>query len=259
RTVYVSVAQVCTPILHYTPIFVIMLTDDMLKRKTLVPNVKDDDIYEMKSKKKYKDFKNLAGGHNRVVSMVKNIDQITSAVLESIIEIDQLNELQGWVREENNLSSISLETKQQLQRLIDENNQLHTQLNELKLASSPISEKIGNYTYDEILFTLKKKSLEIDESMLRIYGLNHENPTLLYLFEKNDLLLMHGIPTLTNDPLHSLLMTELVPTLRILNLIEKVITQKLGSHSFTSWALNDSGRTFLGKFQGGFMNTSGQL
>lgn len=237
------------------PIFVIVLTDQMLKIKSLASNVKDEDVYEKKNIKKYRDFKKMAAGHNRVVSMVENIDQIKSSVLGSINEIIQLNDLKGWIREENN---ISFETRQQLQRLTDENHRLYAQINELKKAPT-FPEKIGEFTYDEILYALTNKSVPFGEFERERYNLDFENPTLLSLFLEDELLLIEGIPTLTSNSFHHLLIANLVPTLRSLNMIEKITTNKIGSYTFTSWTLNENGRTFLVKIKVGAIDISGHL
>lgn len=238
------------------PIFVIQLTNNMLKIKSLGPSLKDADVYEQKNKNKYRDFKSLVAGHNRVVAYVDNTDQIKSEVLGSINEIIHLNDLKGWVREER---TFEYETNRKMQHLTDENNRLYAEISMLK-QNSLASEKIGNFTFDEIIRTLDSQRLEMDPSMWRLYDLRYqENPTFLELFRDCQRLLLNGIPTLTGLPVHRLLLGEFIPTLQTLNLVELVTTQKVGSSVLKSWILNSNGQTFLGKLKLQSMNIPGQF
>ena len=63
------------------PLFVLILSDDMLLRKKLAtsnPQMRDEDIYETKSKNKklHKEFLKHVSGNKRIVKFIDNVDQL---------------------------------------------------------------------------------------------------------------------------------------------------------------------------------------
>lgn len=244
------------------PIFALVLTDDMLKVKSLGQNVRDEDVYEKINHEKYMEFKEYVAGHNRVVSMIKNIDQIKAAVFGSINEIERFNRLKGWIREDDaSLVKNNDKLEQKRKDLIDTNKQLMTRIKELEQLSTS-SLKIGEYTYDEILNALTSKCVQLDEEFLN--QMDHEmtmNPTLLQLLLQNVLSLLNGIPTGTKDSVSQLLLDNLIPVLLSLDMVElkDIELINLGPFKFKKWTLNKNGRTFIGKIQVGTIDVSGHV
>lgn len=240
------------------PIFVILLTDNMLKLKSLGPSLKDADVFEQKNKKKYKDFKNLVAGHNRVVAMVDNTDQIKSEVLGAINEIIHLNDLKGWVREDSNQTNEELERT--LIETYSENKRLLTRIEELEQFIPPL--KIGQFTPDEILHALTNNYVPLNDLETNQQDTIQESQNFLSLLLNNEFRLLNGITIGSTDELNLLLIKHLIPVLRSLDMVEiKVMDSivKLGPFRFKQWVLNENGRTFVGKIQVGAIDISGYL
>jgi hypothetical protein len=240
------------------PIFVIQLTDNMLKIKSLGPSLKDADVYEQKNKNKYKDFKSLVAGHNRVVAYVDNTDQIKSEVLGSINEIIHLNDLKGWVREDSNQANEELERA--LIETYSENKRLLTRIEELEQFVSPL--KIGQFTPYEILHALTNNYVPLNDLEMDQQDTIQESQNFLNLLLNNEFRLLNGIPVGSTDELSLLLLKHLIPVLRSLDMVEiKAMDSvvKLGPFRFKQWVLNENGRTFVGKIQVGAIDISGYL
>ncbi|WP_214846349.1 DUF4062 domain-containing protein [Exiguobacterium sp. S90] len=244
------------------PIFAIVLTDDMLKIKSLSPNVRDEDVYEQRNNEKYLEFKNFVAGHNRVVAMVKNLDQIKIAVFGAINDIERHTDLKGWIREEDALLMKNDDKiDQEIKDLNNTNKQLLTRIKELEQLSIS-SLKIGEFTYDEILRALTNRYVELDEDFLS--QMDHDinmNPTLLQLLLKNELALLEGIYTEIKDPVGKLLVDNLIPVLLSLDMVELIDIEMISvvPFKYKKWALNKNGLTFIGKVHVGTIDVSGHV
>jgi len=244
------------------PIFALVLTNEMLKVKSLAPNVRDEDVYEIMNQEKYQEFKEYVAGPNRVVSMVKNIDQIKAAVFGSINDIERFNDLKGWIREENAILIQNNEIlKQELKDKEDTNKRLQSRIKELEQVSVP-SLKIGQFTPQEIIYALKNKYVQLNEDETTSDEVVQEKQTFLDLLLENEFRLLRGIYVGSEEELDLLLIKQLIPVLSSLDMIELKkmdLDFKMPLLVMKKWTLNENGRTFVGKIHVGAIDISEQL
>lgn len=111
------------------PVFSVILSEDFLNNKTQ----KDGTAIEHQNKYLYDEFKNLV-----MKKMIKSVDDckdIKLAIFESISELKEENDFEGWTRGISNSTYTNL--TEQNASLIKENNELKEQLKQ-----SPIAKRI---------------------------------------------------------------------------------------------------------------------
>lgn len=111
------------------PVFAVILSEDFLNNKTQ----KDGTAIEHQNKYLYDEFKNLV-----MKKMIKSVDDckdIKLAIFESISELKEENDFEGWTRGISNSTYTNL--TEQNASLIKENNELKEQLKQ-----SPIAKRI---------------------------------------------------------------------------------------------------------------------
>lgn len=118
------------------PVFAVILSEDFLNKKAKA----DDTVMEHENKFLYNEFKDLV-----MKKMIKSVDDckdIKLAIFESIVELKEENDFEGWTRGISNSTYTNL--TEQNASLMKENTELKEQLKQ-----SPIAQKIieDNDTY----------------------------------------------------------------------------------------------------------------
>lgn len=111
------------------PIFAVSLSEDFLSKKAIA----DSAVIEHENKYLYDEFKTLV--MKKMIKIVDDCKDIKLAIYESISELKEENDFEGWTRGISNSTYTNL--TEQNASLIKENNELKKQLKQ-----SPIAQKI---------------------------------------------------------------------------------------------------------------------
>lgn len=196
------------------PVFAIVLEDSFLFTKAATKG--KDAIFEKDNLDKYDAFKELI--KTNLVKFVKNIDQIAINIHSQLNDIlnDTEYNLIGWIRNtsENNIA-----------QLLKENLTLKQKLNFLKTqAISSNIEKLGNYSFDELVNLFKNKIFTIDaKKLLRIK--NGGTITALNLFILYYDYFVTGVPNNLFSNEYSYLYNFIIPYFVSFQLLDKKNTK----------------------------------
>lgn len=245
------------------PLFVLVLSDDMLLRKKLAtsnPQMRDEDIYETKPKNKklHKEFLKHVSGNKRIVKFIDNVDQLKTEILSSLMHISKTKKLSGWVRAtDNELIIENIELQRKVTALEEELNSLKKEPDdyfseiEAYLPPSPTVENIGGRSLKEIIEELRGDKIfaHIPYHVYMNIGLKNSNTTALELFVNPTIraILTNGIDATLNehDELTWLIIDELIPVLRRLELIDTHLLDD--AFTISLYLLNTNGHFVLGK------------
>ena len=111
------------------PVFAVILSDDFLNKKAKT----DSTVIEHENQYLYKEFKSLV--MKKMIKTVEDCKDIKLAIYESISELKEENDFEGWTRGISNSTYTNL--TEQNASLMKENNELKEQLKQ-----SPIAKKI---------------------------------------------------------------------------------------------------------------------
>ncbi len=244
------------------PIFALVLSDNMLKHKTLPSSnisLNDKDVYEQKNKKKYIEFKSLVAGPNRTVKFPDNVDQLKMYTLTSLYDMIRSKNLSGWVKAtDSELIAENTTLRKKITELTDEINSLKTvNTNSFSrvdagLAPAPTIDNIGGFTINEIVDAMKNVHIEMYSLPYDIKvntGIMDTHVTALELFVNPFVTkAFSGVLELSsykNDDLIELVVSDVVPLLLRFNLVHEYVSTN--GYTPTGYALNPNGHFFLGK------------
>ena len=196
------------------PVFAVVLDESFLFTKAATKG--KDAIFEKDNTVKYESFKKFV--QTNVVKFAKNADQISTIIHSHLSEIlsDSDYTLIGWIRNtsENNI-----------EQLLKENFTLKQELNFLKTqAISSNIEKLGNYSFDELVNLFKNKLFTIDaKKLLRIK--NGGTITALNLFILYYDYFVTGVPNNLFSNEYSYLYNFIIPYFVSFQLLDKKNTK----------------------------------
>ncbi|MCL2865812.1 MAG: DUF4062 domain-containing protein [Lachnospiraceae bacterium] len=101
----------------------------------------------------YDNFRMLV--ESKMVKYVEDLKDIMIAIHTTIKEFEKMYSFSGWVRGDSVYDQTKLLSENN--NLMKENNKLQNQIDKLKT-----SERIGDFSFDEILFVLKEKEVTIE-------------------------------------------------------------------------------------------------
>lgn len=230
------------------PIFVFKISDTILKAKVDSGLFTSEEVYETKNRERFRGFIHSVSTENTVLN-INNQDELKTHVMRSLLDATTHLGLEGWVRAEKHPL---LQEVERLQRELENLASKQEILAKETVRPSPESRlnKLGAFTYEEILYALTSRSIEINESVAVEFGLTTRNPTLLELLMEHHFLLSKGIPNVTNNSLDEILRVHLVPVLLSLGMMEDS-HQMIGDIPFDKSKLNVNGLTLVGKIYAG--------
>lgn len=245
------------------PLFVLVLNQEMLLRKTLStsnPQMRNEDVFETKPKNKklHKEFLHHVAGNKRIVKFIDNVDQLKTEILSSLIHISKTKKLSGWVRAtDNDLIIENIELQRKVTALEEELNSLKKEpedyfsVIEAYLPPGPTVENVGGRSLKEIVEELRDYRIFalIPYHVYMNIGLKNSETNALELFLNPTIrtILTKGIDATLHehDELTWFIIDELIPGLRRLELIDTHLLDDAVNISF--YILNTNGHFVLGK------------
>jgi hypothetical protein len=213
------------------PFFAIIISDTYLNSK-----VKEigKDVLELENPKKYEEFKSLVS--SKTSRFFDNNNDIKLTIFESIIDIQNRVQLKGWIKATEMPDTSLILT--QLSELSEKNRVLEK---ELKILNESKNDKIGNFTFEELLSLFRNKKIIFPKA---ISGKKEdEEISLLDLFISFQQYLSVGV---TNSSSASLLegyiVYKVAAELRIYDLVEIV---KVANVAWSRYQTSKLGNQFV--------------
>ncbi|MDU2489648.1 DUF4062 domain-containing protein [uncultured Clostridium sp.] len=127
------------------PVFAVVLTDSFLYKKA---SMKAYEVFEKENETKYNDFK--AYVMSKIIKEVDDCKDIKIAIKDSIVELEEDYELNGWIKAseidaDNELLEENRNLLKENSKLLKENNNLKEKLDKFIL-----EDKIGKYNYNDL-------------------------------------------------------------------------------------------------------------
>ncbi|WP_026826940.1 DUF4062 domain-containing protein [Exiguobacterium artemiae] len=230
------------------PIFVFRISNDILRTKVDSGAFSLEEVYESHHRARFRGFKHRITSQNAVLN-INHLEQLKTYVMRSLSEAEVHLGLNGWIRAEKHPAYQEVEKLQRELEKVKSKQQIL-----IRETSRPAPEsrqtKLGDFTYEEILYALTSRSINIDEDDAREFGLDKTHLTLLELLIEYHALLADGIPEVKTKPLDEMLKVHLVKVIQPLGLIE-VTQQTIGEIPFVTKKLSANGFTLIGKIYSG--------
>ncbi|OAI82161.1 hypothetical protein AYO36_15865 [Exiguobacterium sp. KKBO11] len=230
------------------PIFVFQLSDQMLNQKDRSGFISIPDIHETKYKNEFYNFKRLVLSKHTVLN-IDNEQQFKIRVVESLIAAEDHLGLNGWVRAEKHHLLQEIKRLQRELEKIESKNEIM-----IKVTSRPSTEsrqtKLGSFTYEEILYALTSRSVDIGDNQAKEFGFKTRYPTLLELLMEYHMLLSRGVTYVNSNSLDEMLKAHLIPVLLSLGMMEDS-QQMIGDIQFEKTKLSANGLILVGKIYAG--------
>ncbi|CAL2083028.1 conserved hypothetical protein [Tenacibaculum dicentrarchi] len=201
-------------------------------------------VLELDNQKKYKDFrKNVM---SKVCRICENDSDIKLAILESIIDIQNEFDLEGWIKgDEIPNNSVIINELEILRTERDELQKKVTSLETLTKRKSQ-NDNIGDYSFDEIYEVLNTKEITLPASM----NSKEEDSihTVLKLFVSFQGSLTNGVTEFMSNHNQRYITRNLVPILLNFGLVqrEKIKTTRT---NYDKFFISPLGNKFLSKYQ----------
>ena len=156
------------------PIFAVILSDTFIQEKV---KDKGTSIVELAERNKLASFEELV--KKKISRYANDKSEIRLSVLESMLDIQSRYTLKGWVREDQ-IPDVS-ELINQITELKDKNRELEGQL---KVYDSAITNKIGEFSFEEIKNALQKVLINVPVKVTNGDALTTNVYDLLLMYQR---------------------------------------------------------------------------
>lgn len=230
------------------PIFVIQLSDGMLLSKVKSNRLSISEVFESNNIQLFNKFIKSVS-LDRLVVTVDSIAELKLQILRLLYDTEKHLNLNGWIREEK--SKLMQENKR-LQLELEKEKSKQTIL--IKQTNRPLPESrqslLGSFTYEQILYSLTSKTLDVSDQDANEFGFKSKYPTLLEVLMEHHMTLLKGVTYDTGDSLDEMLLNNLIPRLLPLGLMEQT-EQMISDYPVEKFKLSKNGLTLVGKIYSG--------
>lgn len=230
------------------PIFVFKMSDEILRAKVASGSFSYEEVYEVSHRARFRGFKHRVMSQHAVLN-IDHLEQLKIHVMRSLSEAEANLGLKGWIRAEKHPAFQEVERLQRELEKVTSKQQIL-----IRETSRPAPEsrqtKLGEFTYEQILYALTSRSVDIDENDAIEFGLTKTNLSLLELLIEYHPVLADGIPLVNTNSLQLMLKVHLIKVIEPLGLIE-VTQQMIGETPFVKKKLSANGSTLIGKIYSG--------
>lgn len=222
------------------PLFAVVLNDEMMEQKVKKDGQK---ALELDNQDSYKKFKKLV--LSKICKLCSNTNDIKLAVLESIIDIQNHNNLIGWIKGDEVPDNTIL--IKEIEFLRKERDQYKIKFEKAEVFQNKAKTNfIGEYSFDEIYNILDKSELILNvgtgEAKKEI------NTTALALFIKNFSLLTTGVSNYWATADTKEFIKKLIPILMSFDLIERSKHKDSNSKAdYDKYYVSKNGNKFYSK------------
>lgn len=225
------------------PFFAVVLSDEYLKNKV---NILGSDALEMNNPDKLKKFKKVV--KSKMCRICDDLTEIKLSVMESIMEIQSENDLEGWIKG-NDVPNNSI-LLDEIEILRNEKNNLEKEIKSLETLTKKENKNssIGAYSFEDIKKVLESKIIKMPASMHasgedKVY-------TALDLFITTQGLLTSGITPFMSNDTQRFIVKNLVPTLMNFELVEKEKVKSTTMKSeYLKFHISPLGNKFLSLYE----------
>lgn len=198
------------------PVFTVVLSEKFLTQK--INSLGLSNVTETNSPDKFQSFKSLV--MSKIIRNVDDCKDIKLAVHSTLNEFMHEYDLSGWVRNNNENSTIQLLNDNNV--LIKENNSLNKQIQKLQTQlNTKTKDTFGDYTFDELITILKNKTIVIPGKCIQKTGSCDYNALELFIINFNQF--CTGIDNRTGmSDINKFLFYEVCPYYISFNILEKI-------------------------------------
>lgn len=230
------------------PIFVFKISDNILRAKVDSGAFSTNEVYESDDRSRFRSLNQRITSQNPILN-IHHLEQLRTHVMNSLAEAAARLGLNGWIRAEDHPEYQEVERLQRELKKAESKKKLL-----MRETSRPAPEsrqnKLGEFTYEQILYALTSRSVNLDENDAIEFGLTKTNLSLLELLIEYHPVLADGIPLVNTNSLQQMLKVHLIKVIEPLGLIE-VTEQMIGETPFVKKKLSANGSTLIGKIYAG--------